>query len=114
MFDRLEDLVGLANKNIIPAEELDRDYIVYPEINNDKCVGCGRCVISCYDGAHQAMEWDKEKRRPSCNHDKCVGCLLCGLVCPVGAIKPGERVLKKGRKAKNLSKMVLQESVEKL
>ena len=112
--DRLEDLVGLANQNIIPAEELDRDYIVYPEINKDKCVGCGRCVISCYDGAHQAMEWDKETRRPNCNHDKCVGCLLCGLVCPVGAIKPGERVLKKGRKAKNLEKMVLQDSMEKL
>ena len=112
--DHLEDLVGLANKNIIPAEELDRDYIVYPEINTDKCVGCGRCVISCYDGAHQAMEWDEEKRRPHCNHDKCVGCLLCGLVCPVGAIKPGERVLKKGRKAKNLSRMVLQNSMEKL
>ena len=112
--DSLEQLVGKANKNIIPAEELDRDYIVYPEINNDKCVGCGRCVISCYDGAHQAMEWNKEKRRPNCNHDKCVGCLLCGLVCPVGAIKPGERVLKKGRKAKNLAKMVLQDNVEKL
>ena len=112
--DHLEDLVGLANKNIIPAEELDRDYIVYPEINKDKCVGCGRCVISCYDGAHQAMEWDKESRRPNCNHDKCVGCLLCGLVCPVGAIKPGERVLKSGRKQKNLAKMVLQDSMEKL
>ena len=112
--DRLEDLVGLANKNIIPAEELDRDYIVYPEINKDKCVGCGRCVISCYDGAHQAMEWDKDSRRPNCNHDKCVGCLLCGLVCPVGAIKPGERVLKAGRKEKNLKKMVLQDTMEKL
>lgn len=112
--DHLEDLVGKANKNIIPAEELDRDYIVYPEINADKCVGCGRCVISCYDGAHQAMEWNEETRRPNCNHDKCVGCLLCGLVCPVGAIKPGERVLKKGRKEKNLSKMVLQNTMEKL
>ena len=112
--DHLEDLVGLANKNLIPAEELNRDYIVYPEINNDKCVGCGRCVISCYDGAHQAMEWDEKTRRPNCNHDKCVGCLLCGLVCPVGAIKPGERVLKKGRKEKNLARMVLQNTMEKL
>ena len=112
--DHLEDLVGLANKNIIPAEELDRDYIVYPEIDKDKCVGCGRCVISCFDGAHQAMEWNEETRRPNCNHDKCVGCLLCGLVCPVGAIKPGERVLKKGRKGKNLKRMVLQDTMEKL
>ena len=112
--DHLEDLVGLANKNLIPAEELDRDYKVFPEINNDKCVGCGRCYISCYDGAHQAIEWDEETRRPSCNHDKCVGCLLCGLVCPVGAIKPGERILKPGRKPKNLARIVLQEHVDKI
>lgn len=95
--DHLEDLVGLALKNIIPAEELNRDYKVYPNINKDACVGCGRCVISCYDGAHQAMEWDEETRKPHCNHDKCVGCLLCGHVCPVGAISLGEVEFKKGR-----------------
>ena len=104
--DHLEQLVGKANKNIIPAEELDRDYIVYPEIDKEKCVGCGRCYISCYDGAHQAMEWNEEERRPSCNHDKCVGCLLCGHVCPVGAISKGEIVFKKtakpGRKVKDV------------
>ena len=111
--DSLEELVGLANKNIIPAEELNRDYIVYPNIDTDRCVGCGRCVISCYDGAHQAMEWNAETRKPNCNHDKCVGCLLCGLVCPVGAIRPGERVLKPGRKPRNLNRMVLQDTLEK-
>lgn len=111
--DSLEELVGLANKNMIPAEQLNRDYVVYPEIDADRCVGCGRCVISCYDGAHQAMEWDGETRRPHCNHDKCVGCLLCGLVCPVGAIRLGERVLKPGRKPRNLSKLVLQDGFEK-
>ena len=95
--DHLEDLVGLANKNIIPAEELDRDYKIYPSIDLDKCVGCGRCVISCYDGAHQAMEWDEEKRKPHCNEDKCVGCLLCGHVCPVSAITKGKIVFKPGR-----------------
>lgn len=95
--DHLEDLVGLANKNIIPAEELDRDYKIYPSIDLDKCVGCGRCVISCYDGAHQAMEWDGEKRKPHCNENKCVGCLLCGHVCPVGAISKGKIVFKPGR-----------------
>ncbi|MDR0935011.1 MAG: NAD-dependent dihydropyrimidine dehydrogenase subunit PreA [Erysipelotrichaceae bacterium] len=98
--DNLCDLVGIANKNIIPAEDLNRDYIVYPNIDLDKCIGCGRCHISCYDGAHQAIEWDKNTRKPSCNHDKCVGCLLCGHVCPVGAISEGEIVIKPGRKTK--------------
>ena len=96
----LHELVGKANKNIIPAENLDRDYIVYPCIDKEKCIGCGRCVISCYDGAHQAMEWDKKTRKPTCNHDKCVGCLLCGHVCPVGAITKGEVVMKPGRKGR--------------
>lgn len=98
--DSLDELRGLAIKNIIPAENLNRDYIVYPEINEDKCIGCGRCYISCYDGAHQAMEWNKDTRKPHCNHDKCVGCLLCGHVCPVNAISLGEIVIKKGRKCK--------------
>lgn len=47
-FDSLQEMVGLANNNIVPAEDLDRSYIVYPRINLDKCVGCGRCYISCH------------------------------------------------------------------
>lgn len=95
--DSLADLVGLANGNILPVEDLDRDYKVYPAIDEDACVGCGRCYISCYDGAHQAMTWDEERRRPSCDHEKCVGCQLCNLVCPVGAITLGEVEMKPGR-----------------
>ena len=98
--DRLEELVGRANANIIPAEELNRDYIIYPKIDEDKCLGCGRCYISCYDGAHQAMEWDEETRKPHCNTEKCVGCHLCALVCPVSAISKGEIKIKPGRKTK--------------
>lgn len=112
--DHLEDLVGLATRNIIPAEELNRDYKVYPEIDTTKCVGCGRCVISCFDGAHQAMKWDEETRRPYCEKTQCVGCLLCGLVCPVNAIRLGERVLKPGRKPIVLERMKLQEDLDKI
>ena len=71
--EKLQDLVGCALDNMVPAENLDRDYIVYPNFNHDKCVGCGRCYVSCYDGAHQAIVWDEETRRPSLKQENCVG-----------------------------------------
>ena len=104
--DSLMDLIGVANANIIPAENLDRDYVLYPEIDTEKCIGCGRCYVSCYDGAHQAISWDEENRKPSCNHNKCVGCHLCALVCPVKAIGKGEIVMKPGRKGSPADKAV--------
>lgn len=104
--DHLEELVGLANPNIIPTEKLDRDYKVYPEIDHEKCIGCGRCYISCYDGAHQAIIWDEKERKPYCDKDSCVGCHLCSLVCPVGAITKGEVVLKPGRTGNPADKII--------
>lgn len=95
-FNSLQEMVGLANQNIIPAEELDRSYIVYPHIDEEKCIGCGRCYISCYDGAHQAIGWNEETRLPHCIEDKCVGCLLCSMVCPVTCITLGEVKFKAG------------------
>jgi dihydropyrimidine dehydrogenase (NAD+) subunit PreA len=99
-------LIGSANKNIVPAEDLDRDYKVYPKIDWDKCIGCGRCYVSCFDGAHQAITWDPKTRRPSVDTSKCVGCHLCNLVCPVGAITTGEKVMKPGRKGNAEDKQV--------
>jgi len=94
--DHLEDLVGLASANMLPAEELDRSYKVYPAFDMDKCVGCGRCCVSCYDGAHQALAWDEETRRPVLDRERCVGCHLCALVCPAHAISKGDVVIKPG------------------
>ena len=105
--EKLEELVGLATKNIIPAEDLDRDYKVYPVIDLDKCIACGRCYISCYDGAHQAIIWDDENRVPHCNTEKCVGCHLCTLVCPVGAISKGRVEMKPGRVGKASDKVII-------
>lgn len=89
-YKKIEDMVGLALPNIIPAEELDRNFKVIVKIDHEKCIGCGRCFVSCFDAAHQAIDWDFEKRRPSVN-DECVGCHLCLNVCPVmDCITPGE------------------------
>ena len=101
--DKLSDLVGKAIDNIIPAEDLDRGYIVYPEINKDECIKCGRCYISCYDGGHQAISWDKENREVSVDKDKCVGCHLCALVCPVKCINKGEIKFKNEKENREIS-----------
>ena len=94
-FEKLEDFVGIALKNIIPADDLERDFKIQPVINYDKCISCGRCYISCYDGAHQAIEWDNENRKPTILEDKCVGCQLCLHVCPVyDCITPGKITFK--------------------
>ena len=95
--EKLADLVGLALPNIVPADDLDRDFRVIPEIHHDVCIGCGRCFISCSDGAHQAIDWDEEQRRPTINAN-CVGCHLCLNVCPVtGCILPGRIEMKPDR-----------------
>jgi len=93
-FNSLGELVGLALKNIVSAENLDRDYIVYPKFLKKSCVGCGRCYISCFDGGHQALQWDFENREPLLIKDKCVGCHLCLNVCPTNAITCGEKKYK--------------------
>lgn len=103
--DSLMELIGTANANLIPAEDLDRDYVVYPKFDTDKCIGCGRCYVSCFDGAHQAITFG-EDRKPTCDHDKCVGCHLCALVCPVKAISKGEVVMKPGRKGTPAEKAI--------
>lgn len=93
--DKLEDLVGSAINQIIPAEDLDRDFMIIPDIDYEKCVGCGRCYVSCYDAGHQAIELEAD-RKPIIN-DNCVGCHLCINVCPVlDCMKPGEIKFKDG------------------
>lgn len=101
-YNSLDEFVGMALGNIVPAEDLNRDFKVLPAFDDKKCIGCGRCYVSCYDGAHQAIDWNEKKRRPVLN-DKCVGCHLCLNVCPVAnCITPGEIKWKDGRKKVDL------------
>lgn len=90
---KVEDIIGKALTTLVPAEELERDSICYPKFDRKTCIGCERCVVSCYDGGHQALSAGTD-RKPIMNAKKCVGCHLCTTVCPVDAISLGTRIVK--------------------
>ena len=56
-----------------------------PYVNQDACIGCGRCVKICaHDAPHIA------DRKASIDHNKCVGCGRCIGVCPMDAVCPAQ------------------------
>ena len=92
--EHLEDLVGEQLPSFVLPADLDRDTKVFPTVHRDKCIGCGRCYISCQDGGHQAIRFDPDTRQPHIIGTRCVGCHLCRLVCPVGAMGMAQRIKK--------------------
>ena len=91
----LSMLVGEQLEKFQNPDHLDRETIIYPIVDKELCIGCGRCEMSCNDGGHQAIIFDYETRRPRLVGTKCVGCHLCRLVCPTGAIGISKRITKK-------------------
>ena len=91
-YEKLSDFVGTALSEIVSADKLDRNSIVYPSFNKSKCVGCGRCAVSCHDAGHQALTLNGEAHKPRLDPKKCVGCQLCALVCPIGCIGQSKRM----------------------
>ena len=91
--ESVSSMVGGASRTIVDHHSIERDSIVFPVFDKEKCNGCGRCYISCMDGGHQAIEFDPETRRPKLIGSKCVGCHLCRLVCPTKAIGQAERAI---------------------
>lgn len=88
-YNSIQQIVGQALPKIVSTDFLDRRTKQYPKFLREKCVGCGRCITSCYDGGHQALDLGKEGK-PVLNKN-CVGCHLCILVCPAKAIQAGAR-----------------------
>lgn len=91
-YKSIKDIKGLAIDYVVDSDKMDRKTIVYPKHDLNKCVGCGRCYVSCLDGGHQAISFDPSTRKVSFDLKKCCGCQLCSLVCPSGAISRSSRV----------------------
>lgn len=88
------DLVGRSVLRYADWGNLDLNYKIVAEINNDVCINCNKCHIACEDTSHQCIDLYAESGRPmlKVREEDCVGCNLCSIVCPVdGAITMVER-----------------------
>ncbi|MBQ7487432.1 MAG: NAD-dependent dihydropyrimidine dehydrogenase subunit PreA, partial [Clostridia bacterium] len=55
-FTSVREAVGLGLDAISSTTDtLERDTVIFPQFSRAQCIGCGRCVISCADGGHQAI-----------------------------------------------------------
>jgi len=93
-YGSIREIVGKALPSVVSPENLDRDSICLPKFDRNKCLCCGRCCLSCYDGGHQALRQQQTTGRPVLIAEKCAGCHLCVTVCPVKAVSQGIRVSK--------------------
>ena len=91
----VSEIIGKGLESVSDTTDvLERDTILFPKFKHEKCIGCGRCMISCSDGGHQAIQLNAD-RRPVLDGKKCVGCHLCILVCPERAIVSGRKRIKR-------------------
>lgn len=90
-YNSISEFLGVASETVVDTNMLERDTVLFPKFNYDRCDGCGRCYLSCRDGGHQAINFDSDTRKPSLNGQNCVGCHLCLLVCPNKAIGTAQK-----------------------
>ncbi|KAJ9459881.1 Dihydropyrimidine dehydrogenase [Diplonema papillatum] len=65
------DLLGMAPHNQAVAI-----------VNDDLCINCGKCMMTCNDTGYQAIKFNPDTHQPLIT-DSCTGCTLCVSVCPV-------------------------------
>jgi len=62
--------------------ELNNKEQVVAIIDNELCINCGKCYMTCNDSGYQSIKFDKDTHLPSVT-DECTGCTLCLSVCPI-------------------------------
>ena len=84
-FNTIEDFKGKSLEKITSWEKLDMNFHVIAKIDQDTCIGCGKCFISCEDTSHQSIKVTNGVVQNSYEiiDEECVGCNLCQIVCPV-------------------------------
>lgn len=78
----VKDVVGVALDRIGTYGDLDNRQQVVAVIDEDLCINCGKCYMTCNDCGYQAITFDPQTHLPHVTKD-CTGCTLCVSVCPI-------------------------------
>ncbi len=80
-YDSLNELIGKSLQHIHPFSDFSAEPPIKAKvIHADNCNGCGNCVISCRDGAYNAITL--EDKKVEIDTIRCDGCGLCVNICP--------------------------------
>jgi len=84
-FKTIYDFIGNSVPTLTNWEDLDINYHIVANIDQDKCIHCGLCFIACEDASHQSISltYGKPYNTYAIKEEECVGCNLCKIVCPV-------------------------------
>mmetsp|Transcript_11752 Transcript_11752/g.29694 ORF Transcript_11752/g.29694 Transcript_11752/m.29694 type:complete len:1041 (-) Transcript_11752:229-3351(-) len=78
----IAELVGLAVPRIGTYNQLSNKEQAVALVDEELCVNCGKCYMTCNDTGYQAITFDKDTHLPFIT-DLCTGCTLCVSVCPI-------------------------------
>ncbi|XP_074118859.1 dihydropyrimidine dehydrogenase [NADP(+)] [Sminthopsis crassicaudata] len=79
---KIKDIIGKALQYIGTYGELSKIEQVVALIDEEMCINCGKCYMTCNDSGYQAIQFDPSTHLPTVN-DSCTGCTLCLSVCPI-------------------------------
>uniref|UniRef100_A0A6I8QZJ9 Dihydropyrimidine dehydrogenase [NADP(+)] n=1 Tax=Xenopus tropicalis TaxID=8364 RepID=A0A6I8QZJ9_XENTR len=78
----VKDVIGRALQYIGSYSQLNIQEQVVALIDEEMCINCGKCYMTCNDSGYQAIEFDPETHLTTVT-DSCTGCTLCLSVCPI-------------------------------
>ncbi|XP_053771780.1 dihydropyrimidine dehydrogenase [NADP(+)] isoform X2 [Desmodus rotundus] len=78
----IKDVIGRALPHLGAFGDLSTVEQAVAMIDEEMCINCGKCYMTCNDSGYQAIRFDPETHLPSVS-ESCTGCTLCLSVCPI-------------------------------
>jgi dihydropyrimidine dehydrogenase (NADP+) len=78
----VENQIGRSLSRIGNYNDLDNSQQAVAVVDEELCINCGKCYMTCNDSGYQAIKFDPKTHIPTITDD-CTGCTLCVSVCPV-------------------------------